>query len=310
MTAEEASIDAFLAVSARSPYQPELEKYVESLLAKRSMQPAWCVVALDAGVPVARGALWALPGHAVPTDVVLLDCDWNDADLAVGRALLSKLHELAVAEGAGALTHHVDSPPGPPQYQEHPELRIRLLASCGYELVRDGVRWTYSGPSPTHAEPARPLVFRSVGEVGEEAFIEAIASAYEGTRDSWIRSSIEEHGVLGAARADFLDYQGLDHSPEWWELAYTDEGALAGVVMAARNPSTAVVAYVGVVPGQRGRGLAPLLVRRGVERLLESGADEIRGDCDRDNVGMVKGFERAGFEQLAARRSYRRALSV
>ena len=36
----------------------------------------------------------------------------------------------------------------------------------------------------------------------------------------------------------------------------TADGALAGVIMAARNPSTAVIAFVGVVPEQRGRGLA------------------------------------------------------
>jgi ribosomal protein S18 acetylase RimI-like enzyme len=100
----------------------------------------------------------------------------------------------------------------------------------------------------------------------------------------------------------------MEHLPEWWELAYTDDGALAGVIMAARNPSSAVIAFIGVVPEQRGRGLAQRLVRRGTEQLLESGADEIRGDCDLDNVGMVKAFERAGYEQFARRRSYQRAI--
>ena len=96
----------------------------------------------------------------------------------------------------------------------------------------------------------------------------------------------------------------MEHLPEWWELAYTEDGALAGVIMAAKNPSSAVIAYVGVVPEQRGRGLAQELVRRGTERLLGSGATEIRGDCDRDNVGMVKAFERAGYDQFAGRRTY------
>jgi ribosomal protein S18 acetylase RimI-like enzyme len=80
--------------------------------------------------------------------------------------------------------------------------------------------------------------------------------------------------------------------------------------MAARNPSTAVIGYVGVVPEQRGRGLAQQLVRRGMEVLLESGADEVRGDCDRNNVGMVKGFLRAGYEQFAGRRTYHRAITA
>jgi ribosomal protein S18 acetylase RimI-like enzyme len=306
---EEASMDAFRSVSAASQYQRQLEEYLASLLQRGSTKPGWCLVGLDDGMAVARAALWALPDHEAPTDIVLIDADWNDAELAAGHALLSEVHDLAAAHGADALSHHVDSPPGPPQYQENDEARIRLLAESGYELMRDGLRWAYSGSPPQEAR-AQSLVFRSLPEVGEDAFIEAIASTYEGTRDSWITSNIEKHGVVGAAREDFLEYQGLEHLPGWWELAYAEDGALAGVVMAAKNPSTAVVAYVGVVPDQRGRGLAPQLVRRGTEHLLAAGADEIGGDCDRDNVGVVKAFKRAGFEQVARRRSYGREVAV
>jgi RimJ/RimL family protein N-acetyltransferase len=201
----------------------------------------------------------------------------------------------------------VDSPPAAPQYQEHEEERVRLLEQAGYALLRDGLRWRYSGAAPDKAR-REPLTFRTLPEVGEDAFIEAIAATYEGIRDSWITERIQESGTLGAARADFRDEQGLDYRPEWWELAYTADGTLAGVIMAARNPTVAVIAYVGIVPELRGRGLAPQLVRRGTKRLLESGADEIRGDCDRDNIGMIKAFERAGYEEFARRRTYRRAL--
>jgi RimJ/RimL family protein N-acetyltransferase len=309
-TADAASLEAFLSVSAASRYQPELRDYLESLLRQGCTTPEWCVVGLDAGAPVARAALWTLPGRTVPTDVVLMEADWSDHELAAGRALLERVHELAAALGADGLGHSVDSPPGPPQYQEHEDARIRLLERSGYELLRDGLRWRYLRSSSESAGRERSLVFRPLPDVGEDAFVEAMASTYEGTRDSWITRGIEEHGRLGAARADFADYQGMEHLPEWWELAFTEEGALAGVIMAARNPSTAVIGYVGVVSEQRGRGLAQQLVRRGTALLLESGADEIRGDCDRDNVGMVKAFERAGYEQFARRRTYHRALTA
>jgi len=310
LTAEEASMEAFLSVSQASPYQEQLREYAESLLQQRCTKPEWCVLGLEAGKPVARAALWALPDRAVPTDIVLIDADWSDKDLSAGRTLLTHVHELAGGLGADALSHHVDSPPGAPQYQENEDARIRLLVESGYERLRDGLRWRYSGSSLQEVTPARPLVFRALQDVGEDAFVDALASTYQGTRDSWITRSIEERGTLRAARADFLDYQGMDHLPEWWELAYADDGALAGVIMTARNPSSAVIAYVGVIPEQRGRGLAQQLVRRGTERLLESGADEIRGDCDLDNVGMVKAFERAGYEQFARRRSYHRAIAA
>jgi RimJ/RimL family protein N-acetyltransferase len=311
-TADEASWDAFLSVSAHSPYQPDLEHYLDSLLAGGFTKPEWCVVGLERGWPTARAALWALPDHEAPTDVVLIDADWDDTELATARSLLSKAHQLARDHAAGALSHHVDSPPARPQYQDNAEARVRLLAESGYELLRDGLRWRCAGAgavSPDERETPS-LAFRPLSEVGEEAFVDAMAATYQGTRDSWLVANIGERGLVGAAGADFVDYQGLEHLPQWWELAYTEEGALAGVTIGARTPRQAVVAYVGVVPEQRGRGLAARLVRRTTERLLASGAEEIGGDCDRDNVAMVKAFERAGFEPVARRRSYRRDLAL
>lgn len=301
-------MEEFLSVSAASPFQEELQEYAESLVRQQYTKPEWCVLGLETGAPAARGALWGFPGEAVPRDLVLIETDWSDEDLSAGQALLAKLHELAAALGAKELTHSVDSPPAAPQYQEHADARVRLLEQAGYGLLRDGLRWRYAGSAAAEAKQESALEFRTVSDVGEETFVEAIAATYEGIRDSWISGRIDESGALGAAWADFRDEQEMDYLPEWWELAYTADGNLAGVIMAARNPTAAVISYVGIVPESRGRGLAPQLVRRGTRRLLGSGAEEIRGDCDRDNIGMIKAFERAGFEEFARRRTYKRVL--
>jgi hypothetical protein len=95
-------------------------------------------------VPVARAALWAIPDDAIPTDLVLIEADWNDPDLAGGRALLAHVHERAAAIGAATLRHHVDSPPTASQYQEHESARVRLLTGSGYQLLRDGLRWRHT----------------------------------------------------------------------------------------------------------------------------------------------------------------------
>src|SRR5262249_8855741 len=141
-------------------------------------------------------------------------------------------------------------------------------------------------------------------EVGEDAFVEAMAATFEGTRDAWLTREIQERGPTEAARSDFRDYQAMEYRPEWWELAYAEDGALAGLIMPARTPTSAVIGYVGVVPDQRGRGLAAQLVSRGTEQLVAAGAREIQADCDRDNVAMVKAFERAGYKEIARRRSF------
>jgi hypothetical protein len=99
-----------------------------------------------------------------------------------------------------------------------------------------------------------------------------LAATYVGTRDSILTRYGRERGLLQAARSDFLDYQQLEYLPDWWELAYTDDGPLAGVVMPARNPSSPVIAYIGIVPQQRGRGSAAQLVGRGTQRRVASSA--------------------------------------
>ena len=263
------------------------------------------MLGLNDGAPVARAALWAMPGEAVPSDVVLIDADWEEPGLEGAHELLGRTHDLAATLGATELEHHVDSPPGPPQYQEHDSDRARLLTGSGYELQRDGLRWLFTASAAVALPPESSLVFRGLAEVGEDAFIEAFAATYEGTLDSILARHIEQRGLLGAGRADFTYYQQMEYLPEWWELAYTEDGSLAGVVMGARTPSSAVIGYVGVVPAQRGRGFAAQLVQRGTAQLVAAGAAEIRGDCDRDNVAMIRAFRRAGYQETARRRSFR-----
>jgi ribosomal protein S18 acetylase RimI-like enzyme len=302
-TAEETSMESFLSVTAASPNQERIRAYADDLISRRCTRPAWCVVGASGGAAVTRAAFWSLPGQPVPTDLVLVDTDWRDDELRSARALLDHMHARARSVGAARLMHHVDEPVGPPQYQDHAADRVHLLETSGYELLRDGLRWLYSSSA---YEPARDdeLVFRPMPEVGEDAFFAVFAATYEGTRDAWLRRQIEEHGLHTAARSGFEEYKEFDHLPEWWELAYTADGALAGAIMPARNPTSAVIGHVGVVPEQRGRGFAAQLVRRGTEVLVASGADEVRADCDSDNVAMVKAFERAGYAQIARRRTF------
>jgi RimJ/RimL family protein N-acetyltransferase len=285
-----------------SIHEAERAAYLHTLLEQRCTRPEWRVVDGDS-----RAVLWSLPGAEVPSHVVLIETDWDDPQLRAGRAIMARVHELATSLGADELGHTIDTPPVPPQYQEHPEARIGLLEAAGYELLRDGLRWLLASPRAEAQDG--PLTFRTIADVGQDAFVDAIAATFDGTADNELARDIEEHGQREAARRYLEDHESLEHRPEWFELGYSGE-QLAGVIMGARNPTSAVIAYIGVVPEQRGRGLATVLVRRGTERLAAADATEIRGDCDRDNVAMVRAFERAGYAQFARRRSFRHGLRV
>jgi GNAT superfamily N-acetyltransferase len=299
VSAQEASMEAFLSLSAASRYQGLSRGYADSLLRQGCTRPAWCVVGLEAGVPVARAALWSTPDRSIPTDVVLIEVNWGDRDLADGMALLNQLHERARALGADVLMHSVDAPPRAPQHQEDEEARIRFLKGSGYELLWAGLPWSFTASTARGPAEDPSLAFRSLAEVGEDAFVETMASTYEGTRDSWLILNVNERGGLEAARSDFRDYQEMHHHPIWWDLAHTTDGALDGVIMAARNPSSAVIAYVGVVPELRGRGLAARLVRRGTlgQRMVRGGQGARRGQDPPLLAGDAAGHGR-GDEQV------------
>jgi hypothetical protein len=166
------SMEAFLSVSAESRYQAEIHGYLDSLLRDGHTRPGWCLIGLRANVPVARAALWAPAGGSVPTNIVLIDVDWGEEDLATGRAILEGVHELASDLGAEFLVHSVDDPPASPEYQEDGEARNRLMTSAGYELLRD---WTHTG-SPYEELPDALLGSRPRGEVGGDT---TMAKAFE-----------------------------------------------------------------------------------------------------------------------------------
>lgn len=79
--------------------------------------------------------------------------------------------------------------------------------------------------------------------------------------------------------------------------------------MPARNPTSPVIDYIGVVPEHRGEGYVDDLLARGAETLLSAGAERIRADTDTANTPMADAFRRAGYAEFAARREYEADLS-
>jgi hypothetical protein len=77
------------------------------------------LVGLDEDVPVVRAAYWAPARRIVLTDLVLIEADWGDPDLAEGGGLLCHMRELAARLGDETLRHHVDDQPGASQHHEH-----------------------------------------------------------------------------------------------------------------------------------------------------------------------------------------------
>jgi hypothetical protein len=220
-------LDLFVEAGGYPDYREEVRQYLRSMLAAGSMRPEWCFVVEEENRHVGRVALWALPGMEKPLALVLLDVPWEDDYLRVGKHLLEEVLAHARVLGAEEIEHVLDAPPMRPQFQDHPERRAELLEAAGFAFRRETDRFEWRREKPP-AVPER-LVFRTLEEVGEEEFVDAITRVSEDTLDAWIRESRERLGPAEAARSYFEDARRVRHEPSWWRLAYEGrDGQLVG----------------------------------------------------------------------------------
>jgi predicted N-acetyltransferase YhbS len=302
-------LNLFVGAAGTPEHRREVEQYLKSMFAAGSMRPKWCLVAEEeqGDRPLGRVAFWTLPGMEEPFALVLLDVPWDGDYMGVGTRLLGDALDMARALGAKEIEHVVDDPPMRPQFQYHPERRVELLTSVGFAFRRETGRFEWRGGEPP-AIPGR-LRFRTLEEVGEDAFVGAMRMVSEGTLDREIRGERERLGAQEAAREFFDDARRVEHDPSWWRLAYTPEEHLAGLVMPAEPPGFLTIFYVGVLPGMRGRGYVDDLLAAGTATLLEVQRRDVnekplRADTDVANGPMAAAFERAGWTRFAGRREY------
>ena len=300
-------LDLFVEAAGSPDHREEIRQYLQSMFAAGSMRPEWCFVIEQEGRPLGCVAFWTLPGMEEPFALVLLDVPWDGDYAGVGRRLLDDVLDRARRMGAEEIEHVLDAPPMQPQFQHHPEKRVKLLESVGFVLRRETDRFEWRGKE--RPSTSGRLSYSTLEEVGEQAFIEAMRRVSEGTLDREIRGESERLGPQEAAREFFEDASRVKHEPSWWQLAYTPEGSLAGLVMPAEPPAFLTIFYVGIVPEMRGRGYVDDLLAAGTTTLLEvreEGGNEkpLRADTDVANAPMAAAFERAGWARFAGRREY------
>ncbi|MFB7981807.1 GNAT family N-acetyltransferase [Streptomyces vinaceus] len=254
-------------------------------------RPDWKRVALRDGEVVARGAWWGGPEDSEPVNI-------NWFDVAEGE------------EGAGA--ELLRSAPWqveleinlPGDWRERTDLRAAAEArfaaarAAGYELLveRFLYRWT-----PERGLPERPGRLRFSPEPDDTVFFDALRRIHSVTLDAHALRAMEEGGLDQAAQEE-LDFFHWCPSPrEWWQVARTPEGDLAGIHIPAHNPSGPTIGFIGVVPEQRGRGYAYDLLAECTHVLVEQGAQYVSGATDRGNFPMAANFAKAGFPVVRER---------
>jgi len=251
--------------------------------ARGEYRPEWTWLALRGETVVARAAWWAGPGDDAP---VALDwLDFTDPDAAVRLLRTAPLR-----------TEY--SLPLPVGWRDSPavaraaQARIAVAEAAGMTLLveRYNYRWT-----PECGLPARPgrLEFRP--EPDDAVILDVLRRVHEGSLDAHARRAIAASGLDAAAREDLDILLWMPSPREWWRLAWTPDGDLAGLIVPCRNYHDPVVGYVAVLPEHRGHGYAYDLLAEATHLLVGEGADRIVASTDVTNTPMAATFARAGY---------------
>lgn len=258
---------------------------------RTQFRPDWKRVALRDGEVVARGAWWGGPDDSEPVNINWFDVAEGEEE--AGAELLRSAPWQVELE--------INLPGG---WREGTDLRAAAGArfaaarAAGYELLveRFLYRWT-----PERGLPERPGRLRFSAEPDDTVFFDALRRIHSVTLDAHALRAIEEGGLDQAAQEE-LDFFHWCPSPrEWWQIAHTPEGDLAGIHIPAHNPSGPTIGFIGVVPEQRGRGYAYDLLAECTHLLVEQGAEFVSGATDKGNFPMAANFAKAGFPVISER---------
>jgi hypothetical protein len=185
-------LDVFARFSGAEDGDQWFADYLTELWQEGTSHPHWCFVAEEEAQIVGRIGYWALPMSDTPSVVAFLLLPWDGDYLRIGGMLLRQTLAKFRAQSAQTMKYLL---PIPSRLHAHPARRVEVLESVGFSLRREGDRWECTDAA-MRLVVSNHLVFRSLDDVGETAFIAAIQRVTEGTLDRGLRSDRERLGLL------------------------------------------------------------------------------------------------------------------
>jgi len=255
------------------------------LVALGQYRPEWTWVALRGDRVVARAAWWAGPDDEKP-----LALDWLDFDDAEQDAAVTVLRTAGFdAEYCLVLPPHWRADPAT---RKAGEARVEVAQRAGMQPFVERLRYAWT---PADGLPDRPGRLRFEPEPDDDKIFDVLRRIAHGSLDAHEQRNMAEGGPDAAAR-DELEFLHWMPSPrEWWRLAYTTDGELAGLTVPGRNYHSATIGLVGVLPEQRGNAYAYDLLVEATHLLVEEGVDQVTAETDTTNTPMAATFARAGY---------------
>lgn len=261
-----------------------------------TLRPERCFVAEQNGELVGR-VCYGDYEHPKEVEPFQIKLPWSGNHEVVGEALMRESLQAVAAAGMTHVTREFNSD------LKNVHAQMAALHSVGIPVVQEmhGFLWRIPKPQPTTTDR---LQFRSLDEVGEDAFLAVIEQVSRSTLDRSIQLEANQHGIDSFARWMFdIIKETTASESAWWQLAYTQQGDVVGFVVPVYFPppnsdveTVGNIAYLGIVPEQRGNGYIDDLLACGTKTLLDYGIKEIFAQTDVENTPMIRAFERVGYE--------------
>jgi ribosomal protein S18 acetylase RimI-like enzyme len=262
-------------------------------------RPEWMWMALRGGHLVARLAWWARKPGDPPLILDVLDLDDAAAEpgrLDVGVQLLetAMAHILQAGGRPPVCSRFI-----PPDWREDlvarqvVEDRMAVLEQAGARLFVERLRLEWRPGTPIPAARGR-LRFRPV--IDREDLLAVMVPVLEGTLDAHSRHDLDRMSAAQVAAEQYdSEFAGYDSPRDWWRIATLPDGEPVGFVIPARNSYNPIIAYIGVLPAQRGNGYINDLLAEGTRILAAHDVPRIRAATDLGNVPMARAFQSAGY---------------
>lgn len=273
------------------------EERYRAELADNMYRPEWTWVAVDGDLVVGRALWW---GPKTSEHPVALDCLDVDPEAGDRAAIAAELIRTAVAGFPLPVQYAIKVAGG---WRDDPAtadaVRWRREAAHAAGLTQEVERLQFEW-TPEAGAPAAGGTLR-FAEGTDEEFLALFARLTEGSLDAQTRANLAVKGVHATARAEMDFYLNAPGEREWWRIARTPEGEVAGTAIPSATPYNVNVGYLGVVPEQRGRGYVHELLAEITRMHADAGAPRITATTDLGNAPMAEAFRRAGYRNTEIR---------
>jgi RimJ/RimL family protein N-acetyltransferase len=264
------------------------KEFIQELWAKSLSRPEWFFLAEIKGEAVGRVAYWRLKARQEELRMIFFKLPWERDYLDVGLQLLLESWEKLRATDARYVVRQLSSA------WDYLDEQREVFEHAGMSLLQEKHAYLWRPTEPVTV-PER-LIYRTLAQVGESAYVQAIRQVTTGTLDR----EIQAMGGAKAARQLFVILkEDTFFEPEWLQLAYDSEGELIGLVAPVRmldNEEEGSIGYIGVVPEKRGRGYIHDLLAKGMAISQSVGVLMVYSEVDSENNPIRWAFERAGHE--------------